>query len=209
MGRKSAVIGFKAHTGWANFVAVGGTPASPEIFARGRPALIPQDHSVPRFVYHEASQNSDARAREIVRHAEKATRSCAASTISAIVDELESQGVRITACALITGAAELKSGISLDEILRAHTLIHAAEGKLYRDAITAACFERGLDVIAVSERDAWGRAAKACHCAEDALQKRVAALRSVVGAPWGADEKVVTAAALVAASRNGKETVWR
>lgn len=209
MGRKSAVLGFKAHTGWLTYVAVGGTPARPEILSRGRPALLPDAGSIDRFVYHEASQNSDARAREIVDRAAKATHSCATAAIAAIVEELELQGVSITACALVSASAELKAGITLDQILRTHTLIHAAEGKLYRDAIVAACFDRGLDVIAVPERDAWNRAAKACGFSEDALQKRVAALRSVVGAPWGADEKVVTAAALVAATRSGKEPASR
>jgi hypothetical protein len=215
MGAKVAAIGFKAHTGWATFVAVSGTTDKLEVHARGRAELLPPDESIPRFVYHEASQLSDARAQQFVDAAVSASKACAASALTAIIEDLRLRNIDVQTCALISGNSELKPGLTLEAILQSHPLIHASEGKLFRDAIIHACFERGLNVVAIPERDVWGTAAKAQRRAQDDLRGRVSALRAVVGPPWGADEKTVTAAAIAAFSaqpgvrsrRLGKEPI--
>jgi len=217
MGDKVAGIGFKAHTGWATFVAVAGSANDLRVYARGRVELLPADDSIPRFVFHEASQLSDAGARDFVARAETAAATHAADGLQRIIADLRSEHVEVRTCGLIGAASEMKPGITLEKILQSHPLIHASEGKLFRDAIAHACFERGLDVTLVPEREVWARAAKVCGFSEEILRERISALRAAVGAPWGADEKVVAATAIIAAfahpgvssRRAGKEAAWR
>lgn len=199
MRETGAVIGFKAHTGWAAFVAVGGTAAKLEVFARGKMPLLPDD-SISRFVYHEASEMSDARAEEFVARAEVAARSCAAIAVGSLLEDLDARNIVPTACVVVRGSSEMKAGMPLKAILQAHPSIHAAEGKLYRDVISTACRDRGLEVVEVLERDIWKVAARASRCNEATLRDRIAALRAVLGAPWGADEKLLVAAALAVKS---------
>ncbi|MBV9271494.1 MAG: hypothetical protein JO165_10385 [Candidatus Eremiobacteraeota bacterium] len=198
MSQTIAAIGFKVHTGWATFVAMGRALDSLKVSTRGRAELLPPDKSIPRFVYHEASQMSDARAADLVARAVRASHACASTAISDIIEDLRSNNIAVRTCAVITGASEAKTGLGLEAILKSHALIHASEGRLFRDAIVNACFERALEVLAVPERDAWARAATAWKCSEDALRGRIGALRATVGPPWGADEKAAAAAALVA-----------
>jgi len=198
-----AVIGFKAHTGWATHVVVSGAPPKMDIFARGRTELLPADDSIPRFVYHEAALLTAARAGDLVRRAQSAARHAAADSLSAIIADARSRAVLVKTCALVTGTSRMKPGAALTAILQSHPLIHAAEGALFRDAICAACRECGLALVTVAESDAWTTAACACDCAESDVRQHVAALRSIVGPPWGADEKIATAAALAAGRTQG------
>ena len=87
---------------------------------------------------------------------------------------------------------------NLSAILRAHPLIHAAEGALFQNAIVAACEEIRLTVVTAREKDAWLRAASAWKVTEAALHKHVDRMRETLGAPWSADHKASTAVALLA-----------
>jgi hypothetical protein len=193
-----AVIGFKAHTGWATHVVVSGEPPIMEVFARGRTELLPADGSIPRFVYHEAAQLSEARGADLVSRAQSAARKSAVESVSAVLSGVRSRGVVVKTCALVAGSSRMRPGAALPAILQSHPLIHAAEGSLFRDAVDAACRECGLALVIVAESDVWAAAARAYDCAESDIRQRVAALRGIVGPPWGADEKIATAAALAA-----------
>jgi hypothetical protein len=70
----------------------------------------------------------------------------------------------------------------LAKILASHPLLHTAEGLLFRTAIADAAAECGLTVVAVPERD---------------LSAQPAVARPH-GTPWRQDEKLATAAALIA-----------
>src|SRR5438270_6812010 len=98
MGEKLAVIGFKAHTGWATFVGVSGTTDKLEVCARGRAELLPSDESIPRFVYHEASQLSDAQGQQLVTTAANASQRFAASALSGIIETLRARNVDVRTC---------------------------------------------------------------------------------------------------------------
>lgn len=199
MRESLAVIGFKVHTGWTTHVVVSGERPIMEVFARGRTELLPADGSIPRFVYHEAAQLSEAGGAGLVSRAQSAARKAAAENVSAVLAGMRSRGVVVKTCALVAGASRLRPGAALPAILQSHPLIHAAEGALFRDAVDAACRECGLALVIVPESDAWAEAARACNCTEPDVRQYVAALRGIVGPPWGADEKIATAAALAAA----------
>jgi hypothetical protein len=74
---------------------------------------------------------------------------------------------------------------------------------LFQKAVVAACEKCGVKVTIVRERDVWQRAANAYGLNEAQIRKQVDELKQGVGAPWGADQKVATAAALLALSNAG------
>ena len=196
-----ALIGFKVHTGWAAYVAVSADSHGLRVLRRGRAELLPSDESVARFVYHHAAELSASAANDLVQHARRESRKFACAIVDELNHELQASGISAAGCGIIISSATLKS-TNLSDILRAHTSIHAAEGKLYQDAVIAACERAGLPVTTVRERDLWTGAAQACGSSVSALQRAVDALRKTVGAPWAADQKSATAAALIALPRS-------
>jgi hypothetical protein len=191
-------VGFKIHTGWTAYVAVTAAPNALQILVRGRTALLPDDDSIPRFVYHEAAERDAGKASEIVRAAERAARKLAGEAVTNLIAQLLSKNAVLRACGIITASAKLKPQTPLSAILQSHPLIHSAEGLLFQSAVIEACERGGLTVTTVRERDVWGAAATALGCDAQTLRKQIDALRKTAGSPWTADEKVATAAALAA-----------
>jgi len=72
---------------------------------------------------------------------------------------------------------------SLATILASHPLLHAAEGQLFRVAIADAARDCGLMVMALPEKE---------------LRRHLPAAVKPLGPPWREDEKLATAAALLA-----------
>jgi hypothetical protein len=143
-----------------------------------------------RFVYHQAAELPLADAAELI----EATRTAAETTaVTAIGDAI--QDFKVIGACLPTGSTTVPDDLAA--VLRSHPRIHTAEGALYAGAIASACAKFGIPVITVRERDVWGRASVSTGLAEAELKARIDALRKTLGAPWTADHKIATAAALV------------
>ena len=195
-----AALGFKLHTGWAVLVAVAGNPSEIQVLLRRRIELLPPDNSIPRFVYHQASEMPLRQASELVKCAREAAQESARLAVRDAVEEMTSQGVRIDVCGVLSGSTVVPNDLAA--ILRAHPLIHAAEGALFQNAIVWASEGHGLKVVLSREREIWARAAAAWDITEPGVRKNVDALRKALGAPWGADHKNATAIALLALKSN-------
>ena len=191
-----AALGFKLHTGWAALVAVAGHPGEIQVLLRRRIELLPSDNSIPRFVYHEASELPLEQATELVKRATKASTDAARLALKESLEDLGSRGVRVDVCGVLAGSTSVPDDLSA--ILRSHPRIHAAEGALFQNATVAACESRGLTVVQAREREVWTRAADAWGVAEAGLRRNVDALRKTLGPPWSADHKTSTAIALLA-----------
>jgi hypothetical protein len=184
-----AALGFKLHTGWAAVVVAARPRDHVEVVLRRRIELLPPDQSVPRFVYHEAAELAAAESSKLIKRAARAAQAAAGTALAGILEELRSGRVSIDAAGLATGSTAIPSDLAA--ILAAHTLIHAAEGVLFQEAVAEACEARGLRVVRTRERDLWPKLG-------GDVQKEVNGLRSLIGPPWAADQKTATAAALIA-----------
>ena len=89
---------------------------------------------------------------------------------------------------------------SLEEILQSHTLIHAAEGTLFRSVIRSASEELGLRVLQVPAPELVQRAARALGRPKDEVPAFLAQVGRPLGPPWTADHKAASLAALLALS---------
>ncbi len=177
-------------------VALAGRPGEIQVLFRGRIELLPLDGSVPRFVYHEAAELSPPLATALVNRAREASQKAARFSIKDVLTELDSRGAKAAVGGVLSGSTSVPDDLS--RILRSHSLIHAAEGALFQQAIVSACESCGLAVTAVRQREVWPRAASAWGLGESVLRKEVDAVRTSVGAPWSVDHKAATAIALLA-----------
>ena len=87
---------------------------------------------------------------------------------SLISDSVE-QGRRIAGCGLLCSSGRPLP--ALKDVLASHTLIHAAEGEFYREAIAGACKCARLNVVRVRERDVLRQAAEATNSSETELKE--------------------------------------
>jgi hypothetical protein len=185
-------LGFKPHTGWAIAVIVGGDPAQPIVFDRRRVTLCPED--LPRQVYHHAQGLSPARAVRAVVDVEDAVDIAAESVLGELADVAASHG-QLVAVGIVGEPREVPD---LKHVLASHALLHLAEGELYRSALDEAAQQRNLVVSLTKPKGTVEVASSLLGLATATLTSTLTALRRELGAPWQADHRDATAAALVA-----------
>lgn len=184
--------GCKPHTGWAIAVLVSGPADAPVVLDRRRIQLCPDD--LPRQVYHAAQGLPRARAAALVNEVDAAVATMTAAVVKALADVAAEHG-ELVALAVVGNPRDLPDlGVALSN----HSMLHAAEGELYRGALDDAAEELGVPVTPVPPKRTVDEAAIALGTSRDTLAARLTGLRAELGAPWQADHKDATAAALMA-----------
>ena len=191
---RRAAIGFKAHTGWASAVVVAEATGGIEIVAKGRIAMV--DGFEAAAVYHVGHERglSAAEARPLIDAALRQAVARAQTGIAALASAAQRCAPNLAAI-LAGGARPLPE---LDVILRAHPLVHAAEGELYREALARACEAIELRVVRVPAKDLARRASAAARVGEAALLARLAEAGAASGKPWAAEQRECALAAWTA-----------
>src|SRR5215471_9115745 len=196
--RQTAALGFSVHTGWAALVAVS-IPAAGEIalLDRRRIVMIPDtDREEPRFVYHAARELSLPEAERRVRSSSERARRNAGEALEAAVKELDTAGRRIVASGVI-GGGRTPSG-SLEAILGSHSLVHSAEGALFREAVRAASESLDLRTTEIPAKGLAERAARRLGLSAAELEGLLARVGREAGPPWAKDQKDACLAAVIA-----------
>jgi hypothetical protein len=188
-----AAIGFRAHSGWAALVAVGGLRRAPVVIARRR--IETADPSIPgsKQPYHRAEGWELKKAEEYLRRCAARSRLLARRALRAALAELWNAGHKPVGCGILLASG--KAPRKLSTILASHALIHAAEGQLFREVLIHASRHSKLPVTEVKEREVFVRAAAELRRPVERLQRRLAEMGRAIGPPWTQDEKL---AALVA-----------
>jgi hypothetical protein len=183
-----AAIGFRAHSGWAALVVVGGDTDAPSVIDRRRIELA--DPAVPGFPqpYHAAEGLQLKQAEKLIGKCVDAARRLAMAGLGEVIDELVRQGYKTVGCGLLLSSGRLPG--TLAPILASHALIHAAEGELFREALTHASRYFKLPVTAVRERELFDHSAAALHVPAGELRNRIAEMGRSIGPPWRQDEKL-------------------
>jgi hypothetical protein len=199
-GGAAAVIGCRAHTGWAALVVVGGGVEPSAVVLRSRIDLGDPARRVTRNVFHAARRLEPAVAAELVRAGEVIAAEQAGAALGRTVREAADAGAVVRACAVVVGppAGELR----LESILASHALVHAAEGRLYQSALLQAAVGRGLDAVAVPKRSIWEQGEAALGIPRDELGSSIKGLRRDLGPPWAEDQKLAALAAWIALGRS-------
>lgn len=186
------VWGCKPHSGWAIAVLVSGSHHAPQVLDRRRVQLCPDD--LPRMAYHAAQAVPRDRAAELIAEVDAAVAAMTSDVLQELVGVAASHG-ELIALGLIGHPRELPE---LSVALANHTMLHTAEGELYRGALDDAAEAHGLTVFAAPPKRTIDEAAAALGVGRGALAARLTGLRAALGPPWQADHKDATAAALMA-----------
>lgn len=187
-------LGVSLHSGWAIGVAVTGAPSQPEIVLRRQLDLV--DPALPSQVFHVAAGQVPARAEDLIRRVERSARNHAEREVVACVDLLAADGYDLEAVALCAEPRDLPH--DLPRILANHTLIHTAEGELYREAVESAAVEVDLPVLQIDAKRIAAEAADQLGIGADRQKELLDALGRQLGPPWRIDHKRATLAAMLA-----------
>jgi hypothetical protein len=188
-----AAIGWRAHSGWAQLIALGGPLAAPAVLARRRVELA--DHWMPGSVqpFHAARDLGPEAGERLVARCRQASLDLARLALREARAELGRLGYRLAACGLPQSSARPLPAFAA--ILASHPLLHTAEGELFREVLATAGSELGLAVVRVKEKELLDRCAAATGLAVADLQRHLADLGRTLGPPWRQDEKLATLAA--------------
>ena len=195
----TAALGCRAHTGWAVLVAIHADAERPRVVLRCRAELCDPTGNVRRNVYQAARGLPLTAAARLVESAERIAAERATAAIEHAVGQVHAEGADVLTCAVVVGVRSATPG--LGSILRSHPLAHAAEGRLYQDALLRGAESCGLKRLAVPKRSIWPQAESALGIAGDDLRRWIDGLRREVGPPWAEDQKLAALAACVALAR--------
>lgn len=186
-------LGLRIHTARATAIVVQGAATSPEVAERARLELW--DRAVPdsRQPYHVGLELSGAAAEEAVRRASEAARAVTLQAVREFVARLRAQGRRLAGVGLVVG-----SEADPDKLGNPHVRAHAAEGRLFREAVAAAADACELPHRTLVERDLYEEAALVLGRPAAELKRAVTALGKPLGPPWRAEEKGAALAAWLA-----------
>jgi hypothetical protein len=184
-----AVLGFRPHTYWTAVVALTGQPDAPRVIERRRITFAAGEE---RFVYHQAAADS-AKAASLIDGVRAATEANAGREIGTLLADLRRDGVSIRIAVVPAGMAQLPD--KLEDVLRAHTRMHAAEGVFYRDVVAQACRVTGLEVRRVVERELTALVCDLLGVKAPALEARLKEVGAELGPPWSEDYRLATQAA--------------
>jgi hypothetical protein len=172
------MIGVAARTGSAVAVVLSGPAGTPRFWARREIELIPP--GLPAQPYHAAVGLDLAAGGQLISQVAHGAEQAAAAGLRALADPLPAGAVR--AVAVVVKAVSKPD--RLQDVLRSHAWMHAAEGALYRQAVPAGAQECGWQA----------------HAAELALlpgaEHALTALGQAAGRPWRRAEKDAARAAI-------------
>jgi hypothetical protein len=194
-----AAVGFSVHTVWAASVTLVDWVSAPRVVDRRRLTLVETSEHDARFVYHAAAELDALAGAAVVAKAQNVARTQALQALTKLLEDLSAAGHSVSA----VGLPVARSGepTSLDDLLRSHPRIHAAEGELFCGALVDAALSRGLRVVPVPAKKRLEEAARATGWRVECVRTSVGRLGRALGPPWALAQKEAALAALIAGRR--------
>jgi hypothetical protein len=166
-------------------VAIAGTMDAPRVLERRRIVIADPEMSDSKQPYHAAAELPFLKAEPLVGKAIESSRALALEAMSFTIRTFRSQGHAVVGCGVVLGSG--KALPDLKNILASHSLIHTAEGAMFRDVVVWAAQQCGLPVTGVREKEL-----------DAVLLQSIASIGKQIGPPWTQDQKYATVAALMA-----------
>lgn len=195
MEAAQAALGFRAHSGWAALVAIAGPPGAPSVIDRRRIELAGPEVPLPVQPYHAAQKLELREAEACVHRFARKAQDLAEVALREAMNRLDEAGYKVVGCGIPLGAGRLAPDFAA--AIASHTMLHTAEGELFRSALIKASEDLGLRVLGIRERDLVARGAENLGISPEALPLRLSELGRAVGAPWGQDQKLAALAAWI------------
>jgi len=190
MRSRPAVLGFRPHTYWTAAIALTGEPQAPRAIERRRIDFASGDE---RSVYHRVETMAADEAEAWIARVWTACEADTRRGVGELIEHLAGKGVTLGVAVVPIGRA--KAPDKLEDILKSHSHMHAAEGDFYRRVVAAACTNLGLEVRRVVERDLPGAVGRLLQVDRPELEQRLKSIGASLGPPWTEDQKLATLAA--------------
>ena len=173
-------------------MAVSGRDAETVVIDRRR--IITMDPRMPgaKQPYHHVAEAKLTEAATYLEECSRVSRSLAVGVLEQVMRDLDRRHYRLTGVALLLASGRALP--SLENILASHSLIHAAEGEFFRQAILDACRHLAIPITGYRERELDEHAKAAFGSSAVQVKRTIASLGKSLGPPWTKDEKTATLA---------------
>jgi hypothetical protein len=202
-----AALGFRAHSGWAAVVAIGGSVKVPVVLDRSRIEIADPDMPESVQPYHAAADLPKAAAAKFIRDCAAVTNAMAKRAVRKIVKELAANGNAVVACGNLLGSGHPPA--TLAQALASHPMLHTAEGEFFRAALDGAIRSAGLEPVGIREKHALELGSEVLGMSAAQLQRTLNDMGKTIGPPWRQDEKLATLAAWLALAQRRTRTAVR
>lgn len=179
-------------------VALTVTKGAPAVLARERVHLVDTFTYRFRQPYHTARRLPLEEGRTFVSRSRTAARRLAFRGIETLQTNLAAEGFNLNRCGLLLASGRPLP--RLPKILASHSLIHTADGELFREALLHASARCGLKAVKIKERELLDSASQALRKKPSEIKRRIAELGRPLGPPWSQDEKLAALVAWLAAA---------
>jgi hypothetical protein len=196
---KPAVAAFRMHSGWGALVVISGSSGSPELIERRRITIIDPAAIGAKQPYHFAESLCLPEAENHLRRCADASEDLALKAIRQTQLILHENGYDVVATAMLL--ASPRALPPLANILRAHPLIHSAEGEFFRKAVQQACQRSGLACTGFRESELDQQAKSEFGRNTQRHLRKIEALGRLAGPPWTQDYKRAALAAWILLTR--------
>jgi hypothetical protein len=183
-------IGFRAKTGRAICVVLGGTSEAPLVVKKFEMRLT--DPKVPATFqpYHAVMELPWNQSQKAVRKSVAAIEAVARDGVKNLIGDLKSQGIEVSGVGIV-GAPDR----DLARIGNFHIRAHAAEGLLFRQVLNLAAEAHGLKWRLIPDKEFEQLTKSELRAKASRIKRQISELGRTVPAPWRADEKQAALAA--------------
>jgi hypothetical protein len=185
-----AALGFRVHSGWAAIVVLAEPLETPSVLIRRRIEIVDPKLPGSKQPYHAAQGRSLKDAETLIGVCAESSGRLALDAVRAVIEEVGQRGCEVGAAGIAIGSG--KPLPSLEKILKAHPLLHTAEGEFFRHAIGEACKSCGLAISEVKEKTLMAECSARLRVSEDELQQNLISMGKLIGPPWRQDEKLAS-----------------
>jgi hypothetical protein len=196
-----AALGLRVHSGWAAVVAVSGPLTAPAVTERWRIEIAAPEIPGSKQPYHAAEKLGLKQAEQFLMCCSESSVPLARKAIGACIHDASKKGQKVACCGILLASGRPLG--TLAAVLASHALIHTAEGEFFRNVVLDACKHHEVQVVRVKEKELLPRCETELHISQDALDRHLASIGSLIGPPWRQDEKLATLVAWLALAAAG------
>ena len=193
---QKAALGFRAHSGWAVLVVLGGPVESPMLVERRRIEIADPAIAGSKQPYHAAEGLNLQDAETLINACTERSLELATEAVDVAIRDAKQKGYQVSTSGILAGSG--RAVPALNKILASHPLLHTAEGELFRNAITLACGNHRLSVVAVKEKELMSRAQSELRISGELIERHLQRMGKAIGTPWRQDEKLASVVAWMA-----------